>query len=265
MSWFIYATAILIGLLIGSFLNVVIHRGPALWGLIGNERRARGSFVSPRSYCPGCKSRIAIIDLIPVVSYLMLRGKCRSCGKPISARYPAVELAGATAAFLSIAVFGLTWSALFAAILLFAMIALAAIDLETGYLPDALTLPLIGLGLIVNVRGQFVSFSDSAIGAATGYLAFAAIIWLYRRLRSREGLGGGDAKLLAALGAWGGWALLPLSVFIGACLALVFLAGARLAGRPLNPETPIPFGPALCLGGAVAFFAEALRMWPFSP
>lgn len=262
MSWLIYATVLALGLLAGSFLNVVIHRGPAMWGLSDDDRGARGTLAAPRSYCPACRSQIAIADLVPVASYFALRGKCRTCGGGISLRYPAVELAGAAAAMAALAAFGATWTALFAAAFLLALIALAAIDFETGYLPDAITLPLIALGLAANATGRFVSLSDALVGAAAGYAIFQAIAWAYYRMRGREGLGGGDAKLLAAIGAWGGWVLLAPTVFIASVAALAVVGAAGLAGQRFAGGTEIRFGPALCGGGAAMFLALGLGLLP---
>ncbi|HRX39403.1 MAG TPA: prepilin peptidase [Parvularculaceae bacterium] len=260
MQWFIYATALILGLLAGSFLNVVIYRAPAMLGLEGENRRARGDLIAPRSHCPACRTQIRNVDLIPLFSFVALRGKCRACGAPIPLRYPIVELLGAVAALSSIFIFDATLDAGFAALFFLALIALGAIDHETGYLPDAITLPLIALGLAANIYGRFAAITDAVIGAALGYLVFALIAFGYERLRGREGLGGGDAKLLAAIGAWGGWMILAPTVFIGALLALSLIAASSLSGRKLDMTTPVRFGPALCLAGAAAFIALRLGL-----
>lgn len=248
-NWLNYASAIMAGLLAGSFLNVVIHRGPALWGLLDDSR---GDLAAPRSYCPSCRVPIGLADLVPLFGFVRLGGKCRACGAAISWRYPAVELAGAAAAAAALATFGLSWSALFAAVFLMALIALAAIDAETGFLPDAITAPLAWAGLLVNLQGRFAPLDAAVIGAAVGYGAFRLVAEAYRLIRRREGLGGGDAKLLAAFGAWGGWTVLAPSVLIGALAALAYVLAARLFGRRIDAETPVPFGPGLCVGGAVS-------------
>lgn len=258
MTWFILATAFIAGLMIGSFLNVVIYRGPALWGLVGDDSTARGDFMAPRSYCPACGAQIKAIDLVPVVSYAILGGKCRACGSAIAKRYPAVELLGGLAAVIAVVVFGPTIDAVFAAVLMFALIALACIDLETGYLPNAVTLPLIAIGLIANIDGRFTPPGDALIGAVGGFLVFRGLAELYRAVRGRDGLGGGDAKLLAALGAWGGWMALPFILFLSSATALAFVAAGALAGRKIEAATPIRFGPALCAGGALVFIAQRL-------
>lgn len=255
--WVLLATAALAGLLIGSFLNVVIHRGPAMWGLVDDDRRARGDLIAPRSYCPSCAAPVARRHLIPVLGWLMLRGRCAACGAAIPLRYLLVELLGAAAAAAAFLVFGFGLSALLAAIFLWCLIALAAIDAETGYLPDALTLPLIAFGLAANIGGRFAPLPDALIGAAVGYVAFTLLRLGYAALRGREGLGQGDAKLLAAIGAWAGWQMLPAAVFAAAAASLAVILAMRLAGRRFDAASPVPFGPGLCAGGAAAFLAAA--------
>lgn len=254
MTLFSAALVIVVGLLLGSFLNVVIHRGPALWGLAGGDRRARGTLAAPRSRCPNCGAQIRILDLVPVASYVALGGRCRSCRAPIPLRYPLVELAGGGACLVSLAIYGASPAGAFSAAFLLALIALAAIDAETGYLPEAITLPAIALGLAANAFGLFASPLAAFIGAAAGYAAFAAISLAYRTLRGREGLGLGDAALFAAIGAWAGWPALAPTAFVAALLGL---GGAGLAAtrtrRPLDGMTPIAFGPALAAAGALLF------------
>ena len=265
MHWVFYITATLVGLLAGSFLNVVIHRGPAMWGLVDDEIGARGALWAPRSYCPSCKKQIGVFDLAPLASYALLRGKCRACGGAISPRYPAVELAGALAALGALLIYGLSASALFAAVYLWALIALAAIDAETGFLPDAITFPLIALGLIANLGNRFVPLDAAVIGAVAGYIVFWIVSAAYRRIRRREGLGGGDAKLLAAIGAWAGWMAIAPAILIGALLSLAGILGLMMLGKKIGPETPVPFGPSLCLGGAITFLAGGVGGLPLIP
>jgi leader peptidase (prepilin peptidase)/N-methyltransferase len=239
----------LAGLVAGSFLNVVIHRGPSMWGLVDGEKR--GDFAAPRSYCPRCGATLGPADLVPIVSYLLLKGRCRRCRAPIPWRYPAVEALGGLVAAASLLAFGIGWPALFAAAFGMALVALAFIDLETGYLPDALTLPLAAAGLAANAFGLFATFADAAIGTAAGYLAFRAVGLLFEKIRGEEGLGEGDAKLLAAIGAWGGWAALPFVVFAAAAATLAVALARR------KPAGPIAFGPGLCAAGFVALLASA--------
>lgn len=247
------ALAVLAGMTAGSFLNVVIYRGPVIWRLV--DAPARGDLVGPRSYCPACRTQLRFGNLIPLVSYVVQRGRCASCGAGISPRYPVVESLGGASALLSVVAFGWTPAALLAAIAALLLVALAFIDLETGYLPDALTLPLAGLGLAANAFGTFAPLRDALIGAAAGFLVFWAIGALYRRVRKRDGLGLGDAKLLCAIGAWTGWFYLPVIVFIAAIATLLF----ALARRGAKADDAAPFGPGLCAAGfAALFFGERL-------
>jgi leader peptidase (prepilin peptidase)/N-methyltransferase len=257
----IYLLAAILGLNLGSFLNVVIHRGPTLWGLVGEDRAARGTLVGPRSKCPSCGAKIAPCDLIPIISFLALGGKCRACAAPIPGRYPLIEALGATALILAVAIFGATFAGAAAGLFFLALIALAAIDHDTGYLPEAITLPLIAGGLAANLFGLYTDIMSALIGAIAGYAAFFLIAEGYRRLRGRDGLGLGDAALFAAIGAWGGWVILPPAAFMGAMLALALLwLGAKTARKPIDPGAPIPFGPALCIGGAAAFVLSRIGL-----
>ena len=183
------------------------------------------------------------------------KGKCSSCEVQISTRYPLVELAGGFAALIAYALHGFSFEALLLAIFFWALIPLAVIDFELGYLPDMLTLPLIALGLGYNVTGKFVSLVDALIGAAVGYLAFRLIAEAFKRLRNKDGLGQGDAKLLAAIGAWGGWMALAPTVFLAALGTLIVVALSAISGRKVDGDSEIAFGPALALAGAIAVAA----------
>lgn len=260
-GWVFYITAACTGAVLGSFLNVVIHRGPAMWKLV--DAPERGNLVAPRSSCPHCGARIRNRDLVPILSYLFLRGKCADCGAPISFRYLLVELMGASAALIALYLFGLTFAAAFAFVFFLFLIALGVIDHETGYLPDALTFPLIILGIIANGFDLFNAEPAAAvIGAAVGYGAFRLVDLAFERFRGMEGLGQGDAKLLAAIGAWLGWTALPPVVFLATLLALAGVATSALKGAKIGRETPVPFGPALAGAGALAMIAHGLRL-PF--
>lgn len=259
MEWVIYATVTLAGLFVGSFLNVVIHRGPAMWGLIESDKHARGTLFRPSSRCPGCARRLRFYELAPVLSYAALRGRCRGCSMRISPRYPLVEACGAAAAAFSVAAFGMSFGALFAFLFLCALIALAMIDHETGYLPDAITLPLIVTGLAVNAGGAIFEVApfglealDALMGATAGFAAFWTISILYLRLRGRDGLGLGDAKLLSAIGAWAGWQALAPTILLASVLALASLT-LIARGQSLSADTPVRFGPALCVAAAAIF------------
>ncbi len=262
-----FAFAIAFGLAIGSFVNVVAHRLPIMleraWRLEITEATgqaagadalpARYNLRVPRSACPHCGHVLRAYENIPVLSYAFLRGRCSSCRARISPRYPLVELAGAALAAAALAVYGPTGEALAAFGLTAALLAMSAIDAETRLLPDSLTLPLLWAGLIVNFDDTFTTLRAAVAGAIAGYLFLWCIYWLFRFARGVEGMGYGDFKLLAALGAWLGWAALPQIVLIaavtGACAGLV----AMWSGR-LRFEEPLPFGPFLALGGVATLF-----------
>ncbi len=252
--WFQYFLSLGLGALAGSFLNVVIWRGPAMWGLVESEGSAsRGNLLAPRSYCPSCRTPIQTSHNVPLISYLFLRGRCASCAQPINPRYLIVEALGAAAGLAAIYFYGAGLAAVLAGVYLLVLIALAAIDLETGYLPDMLTLPLIAIGLAANVGGLFVPFREAVIGAVAGYLSLWAVSAGYKALRGREGLGLGDAKLLAALGAWTGWMALPVIVLVAAVTTLIVVGAMSMRSQEIDAETAIPFGPALAFSGAIVF------------
>lgn len=255
------ATAFL-GLCIGSFLNVVIHRLPRMmeqdWRLqcaelSGSEPNSTEplNLATPPSRCPACGHRIGPLENIPVISYLILRGKCSSCGTGISPRYPLVEVfTGLISAYLAWR-FGWTWQVIGALCLTWALIALTFIDFDTQLLPDAITLPLLWLGLLFNLFGTFTDLQSAVIGAMAGYLALWSVYWLFKLATGKEGMGYGDFKLLAALGAWLGWQMLPaiilLSSLVGAIVGIALIVLAR-HGR----NVPIPFGPYLAAAGVIA-------------
>ena len=258
----VVATAV--GLCVGSFLNVVIHRLPKIldrdWQVQCADLRGevlpaqpRYNLAVPRSACPACGHAITPLENIPVVSWLALRGKCSACAAPIPARYPIVELLGGALAAAAILKFGPTWQGLAACAFLWTLLALTGIDFDTQLLPDNLTLPLLWGGLIANLFGLFVPLVDAVIGAIAGYMVLWLIFWLFKIIRGKEGMGYGDFKLLAALGAWLGWKMLPLIVLgssvVGACIGIGLVA---LKGRDHN--VPLAFGPYLAIAGAVALF-----------
>ncbi|AMP01780.1 type IV leader peptidase family protein [Collimonas arenae] len=254
--------AAIFGLLVGSFLNVVIHRLPIMMqresdNYVAHEsgqplpHTDRYNLLVPRSACPQCKHQIGALENVPVFSYLALRGKCRACKTPISARYPIVEtLTGALSALL-IWHFGSGWSGLASLVFLYLLIAMTFIDADTQLLPDDLTLPLLWIGLLLNLSGLFVPLNEAVIGAAAGYLALWSIYWIFKLLTGKEGMGYGDFKLLAALGAWMGWKMLPIiilfSSLVGAAVGLALIIFFR-HGR----DKPIPFGPYLAAAGLLA-------------
>jgi len=255
----------LLGLCIGSFLNVVIHRLPKMmerqWRsecaeLAGEEAPApveRYNLVVPRSACPSCGHRITAMENIPVVSWLALRGKCSGCSTPISPRYPAVEILTAVLSGYVAWHFGFGWAAAGALLFTWSMIALAFIDLDTFYLPDSITLPLIWLGLLFNLNGTFTTLASSVIGAAAGYLSLWSVYWIFKWATGKEGMGYGDFKLLAAIGAWLGWQMLPLTILLSSLVGAVIGIGLIVfAGR--GRSVPIPFGPYLAIAGMIALF-----------
>ncbi len=259
--------ALVFGLLVGSFLNVVIHRVPIMleadWAaqaaeMRGEELPAQPAFnlMTPRSRCPHCGHQITALENIPVLSWLVLRGKCRGCGAPISARYPIVELITGLLSVLAIWQLGFTAAGLGAVLLGFFLVALTGIDLDTQLLPDNMTLPLLWIGLIFNLWGTYVSLQAAVIGAIAGYLILWSIYWLFKLATGKEGMGYGDFKLLAALGAWFGWQSLPaivlLSSLVGSVVGIALILFAR-HGR----EVPIPFGPYLAGAGLLALYFRA--------
>ena len=262
-----------LGLMVGSFLNVVIHRLPrmmeAQWRaecaeLNGAPLAASEPYnlVKPDSRCPSCNTPIRAWQNVPVVSWLALRGKCAACKTPISFRYPAVEL---LTGLLSLALawrFG--WSFALAAGLVFiwALVALTFIDIDTQLLPDDITLPLAWAGLLVNFFGTFVDLRSAVIGAVAGYMVLWLVYWAFRLIARKEGMGYGDFKLLAAIGAWTGWQVLPFVIVISAGVGAV-IGAASLALSRRGLDTRIPFGPYLALGGLAALFwgREAVVAW----
>lgn len=255
----------LLGLCFGSFLNVVIHRLPKMmereWHVQCAELRGEAmpqagetlSLAKPRSRCPHCGHQITALENIPVLSWLVLRGKCSGCHAPISARYPIVELMTGIISVYTALHFGPGWQALAGLGLLWALIALTFIDYDTQLLPDAITLPLLWAGLAFNLFGTFVDLKSAVIGAMAGYLSLWSVYWLFKLATGKEGMGYGDFKLLAALGAWLGWQMLPaivlLSSLVGAIVGIALIVVAR-HGR----NVPIPFGPYLAAAGAIALF-----------
>jgi leader peptidase (prepilin peptidase)/N-methyltransferase len=254
----------ILGLLVGSFLNVVIHRLPKMldndWRcqcaeLRGEELPAgeRLTLAYPRSRCPHCGHPISALENIPVVSWLALRRKCSACHAPISPRYPIIEaMSGVFCAFAA-AHFGFGWAAAGALLLIWSLIALTFIDIDTQYLPDAITLPLLWLGLLLNTIGTYTDLQSAVVGAMAGYLALWSVYWAFKLATGKEGMGYGDFKLLAALGAWLGWQTLPLIVLlsslVGALVGIALIVAAK-HGR----NVPIPFGPYLASAGLIALF-----------
>lgn len=258
------ATAGLFGLIVGSFLNVVIHRLPKMmeadWQCQCAELRGEElppteplTLATPRSRCPHCGHGITAMENIPVISWLFLRGKCSSCKAPISIRYPLVEAATGLLSAYAAFHFGFGLQAAGAILFVWAMIALTGIDFDTQLLPDSITLPLVWLGLLFNLFGTYTSLSSAVIGAMAGYLSLWSVYWGFRLATGKEGMGFGDFKLLAAIGAWLGWQMLPVTILLSSLVgAIVGVGLIVLAKRGRN--VPIPFGPYLAAAGLLALF-----------
>lgn len=254
----------LMGIAIGSFLNVVIHRLPKImesdWQAECAEMRGESlpqakklTLAAPPSHCPKCGHNITALENIPIISYFALRGRCSACQSRISPRYPFVEaLAGLLSSYAAWH-FGASWSAIGALCFIWCMIALAFIDFDTQLLPDSITLPLLWLGLLLNVGSVFADLKSAVIGAAAGYLFLWSVYWAFKLVTGKEGMGYGDFKLLAVIGAWLGWLMLPLvilvSSLVGAAVGIALIVFAR-HGR----NVPIPFGPYLAVAGIIALF-----------
>ncbi len=261
--------AAVLGLAIGSFLNVVIHRLPKMmerqWradfaqldntadAAAAAPEEARYNLMVPRSCCPSCSQPITALQNIPVVSYVLLGGKCARCKTRISPRYPLVELLSGALAGYAVWRYGLTLAGAGAMVFVFAMIALTFIDLDTFYLPDDITLPLLWAGLLLNLDRTFADLPSAVIGAACGYLSLWAVFWLFKLATGKEGMGYGDFKLLAAIGAWLGWQLLPLVILLSSLAGAVIGIGLMVFAQH-GRETPIPFGPYLAIAGVIALF-----------
>lgn len=249
----------LLGLLVGSFLNVVIHRLPLMmqrdWQqqcdeLMGNSSVEHTvlTLSVPRSRCPSCGHAITAIENIPILSYVFLRGKCQACKTHISCRYPLIEALTGLLSGLVAWHFGFDWTLLGALLLTWALVALTFIDVDHQLLPDSITLPLLWLGIIFNILGLFTDLESSVIGAIAGYLSLWLVFHAFKLITGKEGMGYGDFKLLAALGAWLGWTVLPtivlLSSLVGAIIGVLLIA---FGGH--KREVPIPFGPYLAAAG----------------
>jgi leader peptidase (prepilin peptidase) / N-methyltransferase len=255
-------TVLLLGLVVGSFLNVVIHRVPIMlertWRrqcdeLAGKSPAAAETYnlLTPRSQCPNCGHRISALENIPLLSFALLRGKCRGCSKPISWRYPLVELVTGLLSAVVALRFGFTVAGVGALLLTWALIALTVIDYDHQLLPDDITLPLVWLGLLFNLADTYVPVGSAVIGAIAGYLSLWAVYQVFKLVTGREGMGFGDFKLFSVFGAWLGWQQLPLIILLSSFVgALIGLGGILLLGR--DRSVPIPFGPFLCVAGWIA-------------
>ena len=258
---FFIGCSITLGLLIGSFLNVVIARLPVMLEMgwksecqqllnLDSPPETKFNLVTPRSQCPSCKHIISSLENIPLISYLIQKGKCRHCGISISTQYPLVEIFTALLTGFIAFEFGFSWQALLAMVLAWSLIALAMIDFKTMLLPDNITLPVLWLGIIANYFDLFCSLEDSVLGAIFGYLSLWLVFQTFKLITGKEGMGYGDFKLLALLGAWLGWqyliAIILISSVVGSIIGITLIV-TKVLGR----DVPTPFGPYLALGGII--------------
>lgn len=251
----------LLGLMIGSFLNVVIHRLPIMmerdWAAQCADLRGETppvfeslSLSRPRSRCPKCSHAISAAENIPLFSWLFLRGRCSACKTPISIRYPLIELVTAVLFAFAATHFGLTAAGWGALIFIAALIALTGIDYDTQLLPDDITLPLLWIGLLFNLFGTYTDLKSAVIGAIAGYLSLWIVYWLFKLVTGKEGMGYGDFKLLAALGAWLGWQMLPVTILLSSLVGAIVGISLIVLSKHGRQE-PIPFGPYLAAAGIV--------------
>lgn len=276
--WLFAAISFVFAATIGSFLNVVIHRLPVMmkreWQQECNQYLkeyhqaliapiadkldapidafpAKYNLIVPGSTCPKCNTAIKPWHNLPIVGWLMLRGRCASCSMPISPRYPVIEaITGLAIAYLALH-FGPSWQFALATLLTFALLTLTFIDLDEMLLPDQITLPLLWLGLLINLNGTFATSTDAIIGAAAGYLSLWSVFWGFKLLTGKEGMGYGDFKLLAVFGAWLGWQLLPLIILLSSVVGAV-VGIAMIVNKKINSGNPIPFGPYIAIAGWIA-------------
>jgi len=254
----------LLGLVVGSFLNVVIHRVPRMmerdWLRQAREmlepdaeqpKESTYNLILPHSHCPQCNAEIKAWQNLPILSYLLLRGRCGQCKAQISPRYPLVELLTAVLSMVVAWQFGFSWAAGTMLVLTWGLISLSLIDADTQLLPDSIVLPLLWLGLIINSFTLITDINSALWGAVAGYLTLWVIFWAFKLITGKEGMGYGDFKLLAMLGAWGGWQILPLTILlsslVGAILGIIILKT-----RGQSNTTPLPFGPYLAIAGWIA-------------
>lgn len=261
---FLTAVATLLGLAVGSYLNVVIYRLPKMMqhGWMAECAELRGeppplaeklTLATPRSRCPHCGHAITAVENIPILSYLVLGGRCRACHAPIGLRYPLVEVLSGVLSGYAVWRYGASWAGVGALLFIWGMIALTFIDFDTQLLPDTITLSLLWAGLMLNLGGTYIDLKSAVIGAAAGYLSLWTVYWAFKLVTGKEGMGYGDFKLLAAVGAWLGWQMLPLAILVssmvGAVVGIALIVFAR-HGRNI----PIPFGPYLAAAAVIALF-----------
>ncbi|WP_019027190.1 prepilin peptidase [Colwellia piezophila] len=276
-STLFYFSIALISLIIGSFLNVVIYRTPKImeytWYHECREFLADEvanikpkdlkpiTLSTPNSTCPKCDHNIKFYENIPVLSWLLLKGKCSQCNNRISARYPLVELATMLLSLVVAQHFGVTIETLFALIFTWCLISLTMIDFDHMLLPDQITLPLLWLGLLLNINGTFAPLADAVIGAAVGYMSLFSVFWLFKLFTGKEGMGFGDFKLFAVFGAWLGWQLLPLIILMASVVGAI-VGISLILFKNHQRQQGIPFGPYLAVAGWVALlWGDGMWSW----
>jgi leader peptidase (prepilin peptidase)/N-methyltransferase len=278
---FFFGVTFIFSLMIGSFLNVVIFRLPKMleqgWKkecreFLADELTASNNpeneqvitLSTPSSSCPSCQHKIAFYENVPVISWLFLRGQCSQCHEKISLRYPLVELATALLSVTIATHFGVTFTTLMLLILTWGLICLTLIDIDHMLLPDQITLPLLWLGLLVNLNGAIVPLSDSVIGAVAGYMSLFSIFWLFKLVTGKEGMGHGDFKLLAVFGAWIGWQLLPLLILMASAVGAV-IGISMMVFKNHQRGQVIPFGPYLAVAGWITLlWGNGIWTWYLS-
>lgn len=264
---FYYSFILVIGLCIGSFLNVVIYRYPLMmisdwrdeciefFKLPENtiEKKEKLNLAFPASHCPKCKKRIAIWQNIPLISFILLKGKCHNCQEHISLRYPGVELfTGLLSLYVAI-YFGVDWKAFYALIFTWTLIVISGIDLDYQLIPDIFSLTLMWVGLLININGLFVPLSSAVIGAAAGYMSLWIFMNLFKLVTGKVGMGHGDFKLVACLGAWMGWQTLAFIIILASLLGTI-VGILMILFKRLHRDNPIPFGPYIAVAGWVTLF-----------
>jgi len=277
LPWFFYLTVALVSLAIGSFLNVVIYRTPKMmeysWyhdcreflaeevANIKAKNLPKISLSKPDSTCPNCDHKIRYYENIPLLSWLLLKGKCSQCTNKISARYPLIEISTMLLSLIVAQHFGATLTTFWVLLLTWCLITLTMIDFDHMLLPDQITLPLLWLGLLININSTFVPLTDAVIGAAVGYMSLFSIFWLFKLLTGKEGMGFGDFKLFAVFGAWIGWQLLPLLILMASVVGAIVGISLMLF-KNHQREQGIPFGPYLAVAGWVTLlWGDGIWSW----
>lgn len=272
----LYNFVFIISLCVGSFINVAIYRIPKMlffsWFVqcydflnlqpkFNKIPKLELNLFVPRSHCPICKHQIALINNIPIISYCLLKGKCRNCHQKISIRYPLTELITALSSLIVSYKFGLNIETIFGLLVTWILILQAGIDFQEYIIPDEITLPILWLGLIINIFSVFVNLKDAIIGAVIGYLIFWLIFWIFKLITGKDGIGYGDFKLMAMLGAWFGYQILPIVVFVASLLGSI-VGGILILLKKHNKNSPIPFGPYLAIAGWISMlWGNTINQW----